>query len=179
MPKKYLAGLFMLIATLGLAGYWFYWQQKTADLGIARLPPAQALGFFAVPGWPQGWADLQQSKFYQHVVSAAFWQRALGAEGYQHLMAEKHRLEQHLGRPLTEPTVNLLLGREFGLALVPSQEKIVDVIAYVRVSGTEKIVESLTRTFAGSRQDVVRQTQTVDGFEIVTLRPMGLSTSVS
>jgi uncharacterized protein DUF3352 len=179
MPKKYLAGLFMLIATLGLAGYWFYWQQKTADLGIARLPPAQALGFFAVPGWPQGWADLQQSKFYQHVVSAAFWQRALGAEGYQHLMAEKHRLEQHLGRPLTEPTVNLLLGREFGLALVPGQERIVDVIAYVRVSGTEKIVESLTRTFAGAQQDVVRQTQTVDGFEIVTLRPKGVSTSVS
>ena len=179
MPKKYLAGLLVVIVALGLGGYWFYRQHQADDLAIVTLPPAQALGFFAAPGLPQGWADLQQSKFYQHVASAAFWQRALGAEGYRHLMAEKQRLEQHLGLPLTEPTVNLLLGREFGLALVPSQEKIVDVIVYVRVSGTEKIVESLTRTFSGAKQDVVRQTQTVDGFEIVTLRPKDAPTSVS
>jgi hypothetical protein len=179
MPKKYPAGLLALIVALGLGGYWFYRQHQAADLAIARLPPAQALGFFAAPGLPQGWADFQHSKFYQHVASAAFWQRALGSEGYRHLMVEKQRLEQQLGLPLTEPTVNLLLGREFGLALLPSQEKIVDVISYVRVSGTEKIVESLTRTFAGAKQDVVRQTQTFDGFEIVTLRPKDMSTSVS
>jgi hypothetical protein len=179
MPKKYLAGLLVLIVALGLGGYWFYRQQQATELRIARLPPAQALGFFAAPGLPQGWADLQQTKFYQHVASAAFWQRALGAEGYRQLMAQKHQLEQQLGLPLTEPTVNQLLGREFGLAVVPSQQQLVDVIAYVRLSGTEKIVESLTRTFAGAKPDVVRQTQTVDGFEIVTLRPKDLSTSVS
>jgi len=179
MPKKYLAGLLVVIIALGLGGYWFYGQQKAVDPAIVVLPPAQALGFFAVPGLPQAWADLQHSKFFQHVSSPAFWQRALGPEGYQHLLAEKQRLEQHLGLPLTEPTAHLLLGREFGLTLVPSQEKIVDVIAYVRVSGTEKIVESLTRTFSRAMQDVVRQTQTVDGFEIVTLRPKDASTNVS
>jgi hypothetical protein len=179
MPKKYLAGLLVLIVALGLGGYWFYRQHQADDLAIATLPPAHALGFFAAPGLPQGWTDLQQTKFYQHVASPAFWQRALGSEGYQHLMAQKQQLEQQLGLPLTEPTVNLLIGREFGLALVPSQAKIVDVIAYVRVSGTEKIVESLTRTFAGARQDVVRQTQMVDGFEIVTLQPKDAPTSVS
>jgi hypothetical protein len=179
MPKKYLAGLLMVIVALGLGGYWFYRQHQVDDLVIVTLPPAQALGFFAVPGLPQAWAGLQQSKFYPHVASAAFWQRALGPEGYQHLMAEKQRLEQHLGLPLTESTVNLLLGRELGVTLVPSQTKIVDVIAYVRVSGTEKIVESLTRTFSREMQDVVRQTQTVDGFEIVTLRPKDAPTSVS
>jgi len=179
MPKKYLAGLFVLIVALGLGAYWFYRQHRAADLAIAMLPPAQALGFFAAPGLPQGWADLQQTKFYRHVASPAFWQRALGAEGYQHLMAEKHELEQQLGLPLNEPTVNLLLGREFGLAVVPNQGKIVDVIAYIRVSSTEKIVESLTRTLTRARQDVVRQTQMVDGFEIVTMHPKDVSTSVS
>lgn len=179
MSKKYLAGLLVLLVALGLGSYWFSRRHQAADLAIAMLPPEHALGFFAVPGLPQGWADLQRTKFYGHITSPTFWQRALGVEGYQQLMAQKERLEQHLGLPLTEPTVNLLLGREFGLALVPSQEKIVDAIAYVRVSGTEKIVESLTRTFAGAKPDVVRQTQTVEGFEIVTLRPKDVSTSVS
>ena len=179
MSKKYLAGLFVVIVVLGLGGYWFY-GQKTADApAIMTLPPAQALGFFHVPGLPQAWADLRQTKFFQQVSSPAFWQRALGPEGYRHLIEEKQRLEQHLGLPLTESTVNLLLDREFGLAFVPSREKIVDVIVYVRVSGTEKLAESLPRTFSGAMQDVVRQTQTVDGFEIVTLRPQEAPTGMS
>jgi hypothetical protein len=179
MPKKYLAALLVAIVGLGLGGYWFYGQKEAGGPALMALPPAQALGFFAVPGLPQAWADLQQSQFFQHVSSPAFWQRALGPEGYRRLIEEKQRLEQHLGLPLTEPTVNLLLGREFGLALVPSQEKIVDVIVYVRVSGTEKIVESLARTLSGAMQDLVRETQVVDDLEIVTLRPKGAPTSVS
>jgi hypothetical protein len=179
MPKKYLLSLFVLIVAVGLGGYWFYRQRLAADVAMATLPPAQTLSFVAAPGLPQGWAVLQQSRFYQHVASPAFWQRALGSEAYRHLMAEKQRLEQYLGLPLTDTTVNLLLGREFGLALVPSQERIVDLVAYMRVSGTEKIIESLTRTFAGPRPDVVRQTQMVEGIEMVTLRPKAASTSVS
>jgi len=179
MPKKYLAGLVVLIVAVGLGGYWFYRQRLAADVAMATLPPAQALAFFAVPGLPQGWADLQQSKFYRHVASPAFWQRALGSDGYRRLLAEKQRLEQHLGLPLTDTTVNLLLGREFGLALVPSPERMVDIVAYVRVSATEQIVESLTRTSAGARPDMVRQTQMVDGVEIVTLHPQAAPTSLS
>jgi hypothetical protein len=179
MPKKYLVGLLVVIVVLGLGGYWFYRPHGADGPAMVALPPAQALGFFAVPGLAQAWADVQQSKFFRHVSSPAFWQRALGPEGYRHLIAEKQRLEQHLGLPLDEPTVNLLLGREFGVALVPSPEKIVDVIAYVRVSGTEKIAESLTRTLSGAMQDTVRQARTVDGFEIVTLRPKDAPAGVS
>jgi hypothetical protein len=179
MPKKYLAGLLVVIVALGLGGSWFSGQKEAEGPAIVALPPAQALGFFAVPGLPRAWADLQQSKYFQHVSSPAFWQRALGPEGYGRLIEEKRRIEQHLGLPLTEPTVNLLLGREFGLALVPNQEKLVDVIVYVRVSSTEKIAEGLARTFSGAMQDAVRETRTVDDLEIVTLRPKGAPTGVS
>ena len=132
-----------------------------------------------MPGLPQAWTDVRQSKFYQHVSSPTFWQRALGPEGYQRLIAEKEEIEQRLGIALTEPTLNLLLGREFGLALVPSQSNVVDVIVYARVSGAEKIAETLSRTFSRTMQDVVRQTQSVDGIEIVTLHLKDAPTSVS
>jgi Protein of unknown function (DUF3352) len=179
MPKQYLAGLLAVVVALGVGGYWFYDRKASHGPAIMMLPPAQALGFITVPGLPQAWTDLQQSTFFRHVSSPAFWQRALGPEGYRRLLEEKHQLEQYLGLPLTEPTVKLLLGREFGLALVPSQEKIVDVIVYVRVSGTEKVVESLARTFAGAMQNVVRETQRVDDIEIVTLRPKAVPASIS
>jgi hypothetical protein len=179
MPKKYLAGLLLVVVALGLAGYWFYDRKEPHGLAIMTLPPAQALGFFAVPGLPHAWADLQQSKFFRHVASPAFWQRALGPEGYRRLLEEKQQLELYLGLPLTEPTMSLLLGREFGLALVPSREKIVDVIVYVRVSSTEKVIESLARTFSGAMQHVVRETSRVDDIEIVTLRPKDAPASVS
>ena len=132
-----------------------------------------------MPGLPQAWTDVRQSKFYQHVSSPTFWQRALGPEGYQRVIEEKQELEQRLGIALTEPTLKLLLGREFGLALVPSQSNIVDVIVYARVSGAEKIAETLSRTFSRTMQDVVRQTQTVDGIEIVTLHLKDAPTRVS
>src|ERR671924_1903997 len=166
MPRKALVGLVVVVVGLGFAGYWFYAQQASGGPPVAALPPAQALGFFAVPGLPQAWADVRQSKFYQQVSSPTFWQRALGPEGYQRVIEEKQRLEQSLGLPLTEPTISLLLGREFGLALVPSQDNAVDIIVYARVSGTEKLAETLGRTFARTTHDVERQTQTVDGFEI-------------
>jgi hypothetical protein len=178
MPKKLLGGL-IFVVVLGFAGSWFYAQREANGPAIATLPPAQALGFFAMPGLPQAWADVRQSKFYQHVSSPTFWQRALGPEGYRRVIAEKQGLEQHLGLALTVPTLNLLLGREIGLALVPSQSHIVDVIVYARVSGAEKIAEILSRTFSRTMQDVVRQTQTVDGFEIVTLLLKDAPTSVS
>jgi hypothetical protein len=179
MPKKFLAGLLVVSVALGLTGYWFYAQPQPDSPAIVALPPAQALGFIAVPGLPQAWADLRQSQFFQQLSSPAFWQRALGAERYRQLIAEKQRLEQYLGLPLAEPTISLLLGREFGLALVPSQGQIVDIIVYVRVSGTEKIAETLSRTFSGTMQDAARQTQMVDGFEIVTLHLQDVSSSVS
>jgi hypothetical protein len=178
MPKKLLAGL-VVVVVLGFAGYWFYAQRKSADPAIAALPPAQVLGFFAMPGLPQVWTDVRQSKFYQHISSPTFWQRALGPEGYRRVIAEKEEVEKRLGLSLTEPTLNLLLGREFGLALVPSQSHIVDVILYARVSGAEKIAETLSRTFSRPMQEAVRQTQTVDGFEIVTLHLKDAPTSVS
>jgi hypothetical protein len=178
MPKKLLAGL-VLVVVLGFAGYWFYAQRESDGPAITSLPPAETLGFFAMPGLAQAWADVRQSKFYQQVSSPTFWQRALGPEGYQRLIEEKQHLEQYLGLPLTEPTLNLLLGREFGLALVPSQGNIVDVIVYARVSGAEKLAETLSRTLSRTMHDVVRQTQTVDGFEIVTLRLKDAPTSVS
>jgi hypothetical protein len=175
MPKKFLTGL-VAVTVLGVAGYWFYAARASDGPAITALLPAQALGFFAMPGLPQAWTDVRQSKFYQHVSSPTFWQRALGPEGYKRLIA---RIEAYLGQPLTEPTLNLLLGREFALALVPSQSHSLDVILYARVSGTEKIAETLSRTFSRTMPDVVRQTQTVDGFDIVTLRLKDAPTSVS
>jgi hypothetical protein len=178
MSKKLLTGLVVVIV-LAVAGFWFYAPRASDGPAIAALPPAQALGFFAMPGLPQAWTDLRQSKFYQHVSSPTFWQRALGPDAYQRVIAEKEEVEKRLGLSLTEPTLKLLLGREFGLALVPSQSHAVDVILYARVSSTEKIAETLSRTFSRTMQDVVRQTQTVDGFEIVTLRLKDAPTSVS
>jgi hypothetical protein len=175
MPKKLLAGL-VVVMVLGAAGYWFYAPRESDGPAIAALPPAQALGFFAMPGLPQAWTDIRQSQFYQHVSSPAFWQRVLGPEAYERVQKE---IEQRLGLPLTEATLNLLLDREFGLAVVPSQSQSVDVILYARVSGAEKIAETLSRTFSRTMQDVVRQTRTVDGFEIVTLRFKDAPTSVS
>ena len=178
MPKKLLAGL-VVVVVLGLAGSWFYAQRASDGPAIAVLAPAQALGFFAIPGLPQAWTDVRQSKFFQHVSAPTFWQQALGPEGYQRLIAEKQEIEQRLGIALTEPTLNLLLGRELGLAIVPSQGHVADVIVYARVSGAEKIAETLSRTFSRTMQDVVRQTQTVDGIEIVTLHLKDAPTSVS
>src|SRR5919109_1712086 len=143
MPKKYLVSLLLIIVALGFGGYWLYGRQETDGPALATLPPAQAFGFFAVPGLPRAWADVQQSKFFQHVSSPAFWQRALGPEGYKRFLEEKQQIEHQLGLPLTEQTVGLLLGRELGFALIPSPDNIVDVIVYARVSGTEKIAESL------------------------------------
>jgi Protein of unknown function (DUF3352) len=178
MPKKLLVSL-VVVGVLGAAGYWFYAQQASDSPAITTFPPAQALGFFAMPGLPQAWTDVRRSKFYQQVSSPAFWQRMLGQERYQRFVAEKHRLERFLGLPLAEPTINLLLDREFGLALVPSQGRLVDVIVYARVSNTEKVAESLSRMFSRTMQDAVRQTQTVDGFEIVTLHVKDEPTNIS
>ena len=178
MSKKLLTSLVVVIV-LAVAGYWFYAPRATNGPAIEALPPAQALGFFAMPGLPQAWTDVRQSKFYQYVSSPTLWQRALGPEAYQRVIAEKEEFEKRLGLSLTEPTLKLLLGREFGLAFVPSQSHTVDVILYTRVSTTEKIAEALNRTFSRTMQDVVRQTQTVDGFEIVTLRLQDAPTSVS
>src|SRR5688572_30504035 len=104
MFTKLFAGLVVVVG-LTLAGYWFYAQRASDGPDIAALAPAQALGFFALPGLPQAWTDLRQSKFYQHVSSPTFWQRALGPEGYQRLIAEKEAIEQRLGIALTEPTL--------------------------------------------------------------------------
>jgi hypothetical protein len=104
-------------------------------------PTSTSARFFAMPDCHRPGRG-PASKFYQHISSPTFWQRALGPEGYRRVIAEKQGIEQRLGLSLTEPTINLLLGREFGLALVPSQSNIVDVIVYARVSGAEKIAET-------------------------------------
>jgi hypothetical protein len=173
MSKRYLVLMLLALGLLGLLGYWFSRHPPEDSPAVASLPPAQTLGFLALPGLPQAWKDIQQSQFYRHVSSAAFWQRALGQDGYQRVVAEKQQLEQRLGFPLTEQTMSLLLGREVGLALVPSQGPPwpFDVIAYVRVSDTERIAETLARTFSTAMQNLVRETQVVDGVEIVVLRP--------
>jgi hypothetical protein len=181
MSKRYLVLTLMALGVLGLLGYWFSGRQPEDSPTIASLPPAQTLGFLALPGLPQAWKDIQQSQFYQHVSSAAFWQRALGQDGYQRVIAEKQRLEQRLGFPLTEQTLGPLLGREIGLALIPSQGPPwpLDAIAYLRVSDTEKIAETLARTFSTAMQNLVRETQTVGDIEIVTLRPKDGTSRVS
>jgi hypothetical protein len=176
MSRRLLVGL--IIVVLAGAGYWFSAQQSDGP-AIATLPPAQALGFFAAPGLPQAWTEVRQSKFYQQVSSPAFWQRALGPEGYRRVTAAKEAIEHQLGLSLSEPTFNLLLGRECGLALVPSQRNVVDVIVYARVSGAEKVAETVSRSWSRALQDAVRQTQVVDGFEVVTLQLKDAPTSVS
>jgi hypothetical protein len=181
MVKKYLPLALLALGVLGLIGYWFSSQRQAGSLSIASLPPAQTLSFVALPGLPQAWADLQGSKFFQHVSSPAFWQRALGEDGYQRLTAEKERIEQRLGFPLTEQTVSLLLGREVGFALTPSRGQTwpFDVIIYGRISATEKLAETFARTFSSAMQDLIRETQTVDDVEIVTLRPKDGMTRLS
>jgi hypothetical protein len=181
MAKKYLASLLVVLLAIGFVSYWIARQRARPTLHMAALPPAQALGFIALPGLPQAWADLRQTKFFAHVSSPAFWEVALGPEGYRRLMEGKQQLEQQLGLVLTEQTVGMLLGREVGLALIPSQreDRPLDVIAYIKVSGTEKVVESLSRTFSTAMSDLVRETQVVDGIEIITLRPKGASGGIS
>ena len=172
MSKRLLSLVLGSLMTLGLLGYWFFTRHQGDDPAIASLPPAQAFGFLAVPGLPQAWHDLQRSKFFQQVTTPAYWQRALGQDGYQRLLEAKHQVEHRLGVPITEQSVGHLLGREVGLAFVPSQGRLwpVDVIAYIRVSGTEKIAETFARSFSSTMQDLVRDTRTVDGIELVTLR---------
>jgi hypothetical protein len=181
MPKKYLAALSLVIVALGLGGYWFYPRQQAGGPAIMALPPAQALGFFALPGLPQASTDLRESKFFRRVSSPAFWQRALSAEAYERFIEGKQQIERHIGLPLTEETVSLLLGRQLGVAFVPSQGTNwpVDVIAYVRVSGAEKIAVSAARTFSAAMQDLIRETHVVDDIEIVTLRTSEGPTRVS
>ena len=173
MSKRHLVLMLVALGVLGLLGYWFSGHRPQDSPAIASLPPAETLGFLALPGLPQAWQDIQRSQFYRHVSSAAFWQRALGPDGYQRVIAEKQRLEQQLGFPLTQETMSLLLGREVGLALVPGRGTPwpCDVIAYTRVSETEKIAETLARTLPMTIQHLGRETQTVDGVEVVTLRP--------
>jgi hypothetical protein len=181
MAKKYLASLLVVLLALGFVSYWIYGQRAGPTLHMATLPPAQALGFIALPGLPQAWADLRQTKFFAHVSSPAFWEVALGPEGYRRLMEGKQQLEQQLGLALTEQTVSMLLGRQVGLALVPSQreDRPLDVIAYIKVSGAEKVVESLSRMFSSIMSDLRRETQMVDGIEIITLYPKGASSGIS
>jgi len=181
MAKKYLASLLVVLLAIGFVSYWIYRQRARPTLQMAALPPAQALGFIALPGLPQTWADLRQTKFFARISSPVFWEVALGPEGYRRLMEGKQHLEQQLGFALTEQTVGILLGREVGLALVPSrrEDRPLDVIAYIKVSGTEKVVESLSRTFSIVMPDLVRETQMVDGIEIITLHPKGASGGVS
>ena len=59
MPKKLPVSL-VVVVVLGFAGYWFYAQQASDGPAIRTFPPAQALGFFAMPGLPQAWADVRQ-----------------------------------------------------------------------------------------------------------------------
>jgi len=175
MRKKSLAALLGAVLIILLVGYWLRGQERQPELPLLTLPPAQALGFIAFPGWPQAWSDVRASRFFQRVSSPAFWQAALGPDSYAHLSQTKASLEQQLGFPLTEQTVGPLLAREVGLALLPRQGDLspFDVVAYVRVSSSEKLVEGLTRTFAKARQDVERETQRVEDTEIITLRPTG------
>jgi hypothetical protein len=177
MSRRLLVGL-IIVVVLACAGYWFS-AQRSDGPAIATLPPAQAVGFFATPGLPQAWTEVRQSKFYQHLSSPAFWQQALGPEGYERVTATKEAIEHHLGLSLSEPTFDLLLGRECGLALVPSQRNVVDVIVYARVSGAERIAETVSRSWSRTPRDAVRQTQVVDGFEVVTLHLKDALTSVS
>lgn len=181
MVKKSIVGLFIILLALGLVVY--SWHRQGGDSGpaIAALPPAQALAFMASPGWPHAWEDLRQTQYFQHMSSPAFWQAALGVDGYQRLMEGKHQLEQQLGFPITKQTLNQVLNREFAVTLVPRQQGPlpIDMIAYIRLSATEKIAESLARLWPSTTNDLARETQTVEAIEIVTLRPNDLPSGVS
>jgi hypothetical protein len=181
MSKRALVLVLGSLIILGLSGTWFLARQRHDQAAIAGLPPAQALGFVAIPGLPQAWEDLRRSQYFRHVSSSAFWQRALGEERYGQLVQAIDEAERQLGFTLTEQNVGRLLGRELGVALVPGRGGLwpVDVIAYVRLSSPEKLAESLSRAFAPARQDLSRETQTVAGGEIVTLRPKAGLTQVS
>jgi len=178
---KYLIVMLLVFVAIGMAGYWWQHHAGESEPAMGALPPAQAFGFMALPGLPQAWQELRQTKFYAQVSSPSFWQAALGSSGFQRLMEGLHQWEQQLGISLNEPTVDLVLSREIGLALVPSQEGSwpVDLIVYLRVSGAEKLVESLTRSFALTHQDLVRDTQMVDDIEVITIRLQGMPDSLS
>lgn len=181
MTKKYLVGLLVVLVAIGVMLYRWQRPEEKAGPAIAALPPAQTLAFIAWPGWPQAWEDLRRTHYFQQVSSPAFWQTALGADGYQRLMAGKQQLEQRLGLPITEPTVDQLLNRQGAVALVPRSQGPwpLDVVAYLHVSATEKIAEGLARLWPSTTQDVSRDTQTVDGVQIITLRPKDLPSGIS
>src|SRR5688572_28325499 len=105
MSKRLLGLTLGSLITLGLLGYWFSTRPQGDEPAIANLPPAQAIGFLAVPGLPQAWDDLQRSTFFRQVTTPAYWQRALGENGYQRLLEAKHQAERRLGVPITEHTV--------------------------------------------------------------------------
>jgi hypothetical protein len=178
---QYLLSILLIFVTLGAAGYW--WQHHEGESGpaIGALPPAQAFGFVALPGLPHAWQALRQTKFYAQVSTPNFWQAALGSDGFRRLVERLQHWEQQWGISLNEPTLDLALSREIGLALVPGPGGSwpVDLIAYVRVSDAEKVVESLARTFASTNQDLVRDTQRVDDIEIITVQPKRASDSLS
>jgi hypothetical protein len=179
MTKKYLVGLLVILLAIGVVLYRWQRQEDKAGPAIAALPPAQALAFIAWPGWPQAWNDLRRTKYFQQVTAPAFWQTALGAEGYMRLMAGKQQLEQQLGFPITEQTVDQMLNREGAVAFIPRAQGAwaVDVVAYLRVSAAEKIAENLARLWPS--QDLARETRTVDAVEIITLRPEDLPSGIS
>jgi hypothetical protein len=181
MRKKALLGLSVLLLAIGLSVYW--WQRQDANLppAIGALPPIQALAFMASPGWPQAWDDLRRTRYFHHVSSPTFWQAALGADGYHRLESVKHQIEQHLGLPITASTVDQVLRREFAVAIVPGQQSAwpFEVIAYIRVSATEKIAESLARLWPAMMKDLTRETQTIEAIEIITLRPKDHPAQVS
>jgi hypothetical protein len=181
MVRKSLVGALVVLLVVGLVIYWRQGRDDAAGPAIAGLPPAQALAFIAAPGWSRAWDDLRRTQYFQQVSSPAYWQAMLGMEGYQHLMESKQHLEQQLGVPITEQTVDQWLNREVAVALVPRQQGgwPLDVIAYLRVSATEKIAESLARLWPSMPKDLARDTQTVDGIDIITLRHKDLPSGVS
>jgi hypothetical protein len=181
MLKKALVGLGLALLAIGAVAYWWHRRAEEAGPAIAALPPAQALAFFAAPGWPQAWDDLRRTKYFHQASSPAFWQGALGLDGYQRLMEHKRRLEQRLGVPLTEQTVARALRREFAVTFVPRRQGPwpIDVIAYIRISTAEKIAEGLARLWPSAMPELERETHRVDGVDIITLRPQGPSPTVS
>jgi hypothetical protein len=122
MRKKSFAGLLVVFLVIGLVIYW--WQRQDEDSGptIAALPPAQALAFVVAPGWPQAWKDLRRTKYVQQMSSPTFWQATLGEDGYHRFVEAKQQIEQRLGFPITEQTVDQVLDREFAVTLVPRQQ---------------------------------------------------------
>jgi hypothetical protein len=184
MTKKALAGVLVALTAVGLLLYAYQryqHAQRRPGAAIAALAPAQALAFVATPGWPQAWRDLRRTHYFRHIASPSFWQAALGPAGYRRLLAGKQQLERHLGMPLTEQTADQWLGRDLALAVVPRQQGPwpVDVIAYAGVSATEKIAAGLARAWSPALQELVRDTQTIEGVPVVTLRLDGVPDGLS